>query len=324
MDFILSYNNNEEVMTFPVVPNEGINLSRSQDNPLFQGVNHELQAIGNMKLATFELSSIFPLKEYPWIRPGATSDGWDYVKTIESARLRRIPFRAVHIDNDGEEIFNLPVTVETFEYGRDRAGDIAYSMSFREYRFAIPEAVGALPENPSAEGEATGGSGSGDGADQNAQTDSQDQANTGSSSQGTYKKLYTESDVIAMAKTMYNEARGIQSKTEIACIGWTILNRVDAGSAAGYRDSIYGVITQPQQFAYSAGAPTVSDYGYDLVALARDVLDRWSREKAGQTDVGRVLPKDYQWYAGDGKHNYFRDEYRGGSRWDYSLPSPYQ
>ena len=84
------------------------------------------------------------------------------------------------------------------------------------------------------------------------------------------------------------------------------------------------MITQPQQFAYSAGAPTVSDYGYDLVALARDVLDRWSREKAGQTDVGRVLPKDYQWYAGDGKHNYFRDKYRGGSRWDYSLPSPYQ
>lgn len=33
MDFILSYNNDEKVMTFPVVPNEGINLSRSQDNP---------------------------------------------------------------------------------------------------------------------------------------------------------------------------------------------------------------------------------------------------------------------------------------------------
>lgn len=324
MDFILSYNNDEKVMIFPVVPNGGISLIRSQDNPLFQGVNHELQAIGNMKLANFELSSIFPLKEYHWIRPGATSDGWDYVKAIESARLRRIPFRAVHIDNDGEEIFNLPVTVETFEYGLDRAGDIAYSMSFREYRFAIPEAVGALPENPSAEGEATGGSSSGDGADQNAKTDGQNQANTGSSSQGPYDKLYTESDVIAMAKTMYNEARGIRSKTEIACIGWTILNRVDAGSSAGYRDNIYGVITQPQQFAYSAGAPTVSDYGYDLVALARDVLDRWSREKAGQTDVGRVLPKDYHWYAGDGKHNYFRDSYRGGSRWDYSLPSPYQ
>ena len=40
MDFILSYNNNEEVMTFPVVPNEGIQLSRGQDNTKFDGINH--------------------------------------------------------------------------------------------------------------------------------------------------------------------------------------------------------------------------------------------------------------------------------------------
>lgn len=311
MDFILSYNNNEMVMTFPVVPNGGINLERSQDNQTFQGINYELQAIGTMGLASFELSSIFPCKEYPWMRPGSVADGWAYVRTIEAARKRRIPFRAIHLDNDGTELFNMPVTVDSFEYGRDQAGDVAYTIKFTEYRFAIPVDLEALAQEKDAAGETV-------------QTDSQAQASTGTSDQGTYQKLYSSADAVMIARTMFNESRGIQSKTEIACIGWTALNRVDAGSKAGFRDTIAGVLTQPNQFAYSAGAPTTSDYGYNLVELATDVLDRWSREKAGQTNVGRVLPRDYMWYAGDGKHNYFRNKYQGGTRWNYSLPSPYE
>ncbi|MFQ9411140.1 MAG: hypothetical protein ACLR1T_09005 [Evtepia gabavorous] len=91
-----------------------------------------------MNLASFELSSIFPNRPYPWLRPGSVADGWAYVRTIEAARLRRIPFRAIHLDNDGTELFNLPVTVDSFEYGRDQAGDVAYTLSCKEYRFAIP------------------------------------------------------------------------------------------------------------------------------------------------------------------------------------------
>ena len=220
MDFILSYNNNEEVMTFPVVPNEGIQLSRGQDNAKFDGINHELQAIGTMQLASFELSSIFPTKRYPWMRPGSTSDGWAYVRTIEAVRARRIPFRAIHLDNDGTELFNLPVTVDSFEYGRDKAGDVAYTLQFREYRFATPMDLDSItaPENPDGD---------------IVETDRQEDENTGSSEEGPYTKRYTETDAVMIAKTMYNEARGISSKTEIACIGWTALNRVDAGSKAG-------------------------------------------------------------------------------------------
>ena len=187
---------------------------------------------------------------------------------------------------------------------------MAYTLQFREYRFATPMDLDSItaPENPDGD---------------IVETDRQEDENTGSSEEGPYTKRYTETDAVMIAKTMYNEARGISSKTEIACIGWTALNRVDAGSKAGFRDTIAGVLTQKAQFAYTPGAHTTSDYGYDLVALATDVLDRWSREHAGQSNVGRVLPKDYCWYAGDGQHNYFRNAYRGGTRWDYSLPSPY-
>lgn len=152
MDFILSYNNNEMVMPFPVVPNGGISLTRAQDNITFDGVNYELQAIGTMNLASFELSSIFPNRPYPWLRPGSVADGWAYVRTIEAARLRRIPFRAIHLDNDGTELFNLPVTVESFEYGRDQAGDVAYTLSCKEYRFAIPVDLEELAKPADARG----------------------------------------------------------------------------------------------------------------------------------------------------------------------------
>ena len=61
-----------------------------------------------------------------------------------------------------------------------------------------------------------------------------------------------------------------------------------------------------------------------LKELALDVIDRWQREKQGETDVGRVLPPEYLFFGGDGKHNTFRTEWDGGEYWDWSWPSPYE
>lgn len=129
----------------------------------------------------------------------------------------------------------------------------------------------------------------------------------------------TEAEAVMIAKVIFSEARGIWSQTEQACVAWTICNRVDAGMAG----SVYAAITAPYQFAYRNSAPTVDDYGRDLTALARDVIFRWRLERAGQSDVGRVLPKGYCWYSGDGRHNYFRNTYGGqGAIW-FGLSSPY-
>ena len=308
MDFTLSYNNKEEVLVFPVVPNAGIQLSRDQDNQSFDGINHELQALGNMKLATFSITSFFPLKRYSFLRPYSSINGWHYVRVIEAVRKRKIPFRALHLDNNGQEVFNLPVTVESFEYWLDQSGDIGYTIDFKEYRFANGSAA-TLDKPKDATGEKT-------------QTAAQLNASTGSSDGGTFTKRYTKSDATIIAKIMYGEARGIKSKTEIACIAWCILNRVDAGMGK----NIQAVALAANQFYYKAGASTVSDHGYDLVALATDVLDRWSREKAGQSNVGRVLPKQYKWYAGDGSHNWFYPSWpcKRAQRWNFkSVTSPY-
>ena len=128
-------------------------------------------------------------------------------------------------------------------------------------------------------------------------------------------KMYTSEDAIMIAKLLYTECRGVKSQTQKACVAWTVLNRVDADEG-----TIARVITKPNQFAYNTNAPIVDD----LYDLAVDVLDRWSAEKSGEADVGRVLPMEYRFFYGDGKRNYFKDAYKNGNIWDYSLDSPYE
>lgn len=138
-----------------------------------------------------------------------------------------------------------------------------------------------------------------------------------------YMPLYTEADAIALAKMGWGEALVTQSDTEIAATMWCALNRFDCGDPC-YRNckSIEAIVQQSGAFAgYSASNP-VDEH---LLWLAYDVLDRWNAEQHGETDVGRVLPTEYLFFHGDGKHNHFRIEYqRNGQYYDWSLESPYE
>lgn len=127
---------------------------------------------------------------------------------------------------------------------------------------------------------------------------------------------WTDEEVIVLAKMLWGEARGVNSDAEKAACVWCVLNRVDHG----YGD-IITVVTTPEQFVgYNAKNP-IDD---DLITLCIDVLSRWYAEREGQVEVGRVLPADYLWFSGDSKRNHFRNAYRGGTVWDWSLPSPYE
>ena len=89
--------------------------------------------------------------------------------------------------------------------------------------------------------------------------------------------------------------------------------------------NITEVATAPHQFCYNKDFPTVDDYGRNILVLVYDILDRWEAEQSGESDVGRVLPADYFWFHGDGKHNYFRNVYDDYSQpWEYELGSPYE
>lgn len=322
MDFILSFNNGywygSPQMVFPVVPNGGIQLERGQNNASFDGVNGEMLSIGEPNLATFSVESIFPLHDYKWRRPGSSADGWAYVRTIEKVRRERIPFRAVLLDNKGETIFNIPMAVDSFTYYVDQAQDISYSLTCKEYRFATMDTAD-LAENPlNGLEEAVKNASINATPAINASADTSDSGSTAAPIQ-----RYTESDAVMMAKTMYGEARGLPT-VEIACVGWCILNRVDDSR---FPNTIAGVITQKYQFSgWSAKHPTRSDGGVDLLALAKDVCNRWSWEKAGKSNVGRVLPPGYCWFKGFSGHNWFRKDNKAqaAGAWDYSYPNPYR
>lgn len=127
-----------------------------------------------------------------------------------------------------------------------------------------------------------------------------------------------EADIEYIAKTVYGEANIVRSTMRQAAVAWCILNRVDSQH---YADTIEGVVTAPHQFSgYDPDHPVTDE----LRSLAVDVLQRWHREQNGETDVGRVLPKEYIFFFGDGLENYFTKEWKSEDCWEWELPSPYQ
>lgn len=58
--------------------------------------------------------------------------------------------------------------------------------------------------------------------------------------------------------------------------------------------------------------------------IARDVLVRWHSEKNGTSEVGRVLPKDYLYFTGDGVRNFYTAEWSSSAaEYGWTLQSPY-
>ena len=148
----------------------------------------------------------------------------------------------------------------------------------------------------------------------------------GDSIEAQWSSLYTDEDAIALAKMAWGEARGVpelemngnvvSAKCQQAAVMWTALNRYDAGHA----ESIEAVVTAPKQYhGYSVENPVEDEF----LDLAYDVLDRWNRERHGETDVGRVLESDYFWFHGDGTYNWFRNEYKSSSYWNWELADTY-
>lgn len=128
-------------------------------------------------------------------------------------------------------------------------------------------------------------------------------------------------NVRLLAQLVYAEARGVSddkkasAKAHQAAIIWTVLNRVDAGYG-----TIEEVICAPNQFAYNSKIPVLPEFS----DLAIDVLVRWEKEKNGEKEVGRVLPKQYLWFGGNGKVNRFRDKYKGNfTIWNWEMKDPY-
>lgn len=128
---------------------------------------------------------------------------------------------------------------------------------------------------------------------------------------------FTQADVDAIARMIYGEARNCNVESQAGAV-WCVLNRVDDPR---FPDTALGVVTQQDQFfGYSESHPVLPE----LVAVVEDVLMRYSAERSGVEDVGRVLPQEYLYFSGDGTRNYFTVTYASSEVWDWTLRSPYK
>lgn len=117
-----------------------------------------------------------------------------------------------------------------------------------------------------------------------------------------------DSDAILLAKLMWGEYNNPADYGQSAAVCWCVLNRLDEGT---FGDTIKEVVTAPGQFhGYRRSNPVDAD----LYKIACEVLLRYELEKLGAKDAGRVLPKEYLYFSGNGIVNIYRTAYTGGSR----------
>lgn len=111
---------------------------------------------------------------------------------------------------------------------------------------------------------------------------------------------YSPHEVTLTAQAVWGEARGC-SREEQMLVVWCICNRADAGD-----NSIEEVVTAYKQF-----------YGFDyynpvepeIVEVVEEVFEAWARGEEALVYEPYATTPDYQFFYGDGKHNWFREEY---------------
>ena len=135
MDIVVSANNNQEILIFPVVPKGEIEISNPQENQQISTINAgALNLIGPMGLRKFSIASIFPVNDYPWVKRGS-KNGWEYVDFFDRWRKARVPIRIVVSKKDGSEFLNMPCSIDNFTYSEMKSGDIKYTLELTEFPF---------------------------------------------------------------------------------------------------------------------------------------------------------------------------------------------
>ena len=135
---ILSFNNNEEVMTLPHVPPDFPLNEPEQHNEAYVGLSRDYRRIGTLAARTYSWTGLLPVgHRYAFMSPEASDNGWDYIGFFQRGRERKIPFRMIVLDSSGTPRLNTPITVDSLEISVRRNGDLNYTISCTEYRFVV-------------------------------------------------------------------------------------------------------------------------------------------------------------------------------------------
>lgn len=137
MNILLSDLTGASLLAIPIVLDDTKIMQKSKSATL-ETVDGFLNLAGNQELRVVAWSSIFPVaKSYIFSEKKMTVDGWLYVKFLETAMKFQVPIRVIVSDINNPYIFNMLVTVDSFNYNVDKSGDIAYTIKLTEFPAGI-------------------------------------------------------------------------------------------------------------------------------------------------------------------------------------------
>lgn len=91
MDIVMSANNNEQVMVFPIVPE--IDVSKPQENEEFKTINNgTINLIGDLGLKRVQHIIDIPVQSLQMVKTGSSSNGFEYISFIDKYRALKYPF----------------------------------------------------------------------------------------------------------------------------------------------------------------------------------------------------------------------------------------
>ena len=129
MDIYLSINNRAEVLRLPVLPPE-FTVSKGRNNEVFDTVSQgQLKLIGTSALKTISWSSLFPCRDYPFLRDRSDT-AFGYLYTIDTWYEKKLPIRLIITDTP----INMAVTIDDFSYTIGKDGDMKYSITLSEVK----------------------------------------------------------------------------------------------------------------------------------------------------------------------------------------------
>ncbi|MDU7245381.1 MAG: hypothetical protein E7K64_00775 [Clostridia bacterium] len=142
-EYILSWNNRENVLKLPVNPQEVPSLTRPGHNTTWTTTDiGSFKAIGKAGLAGLTLASFFPAHEYTFCTYQDFPKPMDCVRLIERWQSLSRPIRLIITG-----YLNMAFAIEGFEWSVEKGtGDINFKLELEEYRFAnTPDNASQLP-----------------------------------------------------------------------------------------------------------------------------------------------------------------------------------
>lgn len=104
------------------------------DNTSINTLDGNIRVMGDIQLKTVSWTGILPVnKNYSWQKYGSLLDGYEYIKFFESMMANKLPVRVVITDSDDISLLNSLMSIDSFNYHKDRAKDFTYTIVLTEF-----------------------------------------------------------------------------------------------------------------------------------------------------------------------------------------------